>query len=79
MVYTTVSVDVDLGEFDDDELKEELEDRGYITLDKEDGIDPEALKDQVFRLRQAYYTLSPEQFKKQLLTFFREQLDTIDY
>ena len=78
MVYTTVTVDVDLSDFNDDDLKEELEDRGYITLNKEDGIDPEDLKDHIYKLRHDYYTLSPEQFNKQLLTFFREQLDTND-
>ena len=35
MGYKSISVDVYLGEFDDEDLISELEDRGY-TVDKED-------------------------------------------
>jgi hypothetical protein len=34
-----VDVDVDLDDFDDDELADELEHRGYIVYHKDDGSD----------------------------------------
>ena len=36
MAYVTVDVDVDLGEFDDDEIVAELEARGYTVLEQEE-------------------------------------------
>ena len=42
MAYVTVDVDVDLDEFDDDEIAEELESRGY-EVSKERKHRPEAL------------------------------------
>lgn len=35
MPYVTVDVDIDLDEFDDDELTEELEHRGYFVSKEE--------------------------------------------
>lgn len=42
MPYVTIDVDVDLDEFDDDEIAEELESRGY-EVSKEPKYRPEAL------------------------------------
>ena len=36
MAYVTVDVDVDLNEFDDDEIVAELEARGYTVLEQEE-------------------------------------------
>lgn len=37
--YVTIDVDVYLDEFDDDALIEELEDRGYTVVDKNESFD----------------------------------------
>jgi hypothetical protein len=39
-VDTTVDVDVELTDFNDDDLIEELEDRGYKIFDEEDETSP---------------------------------------
>lgn len=36
----TVDVDIDLGDFNDDDLIEELEDRGYKIFDEDDVTSP---------------------------------------
>lgn len=39
-VDTTVDVDVDIGDFEDNDLIEELEDRGYKIFDESDETSP---------------------------------------
>ena len=41
--YTTVDVDVYLDEFDDQDLIDELEDRGYTVKEKNDFFSPDEL------------------------------------
>ena len=48
-VYTEVEVEVDLSEFDTDDLIEELESRG--TLPPEGNIDARELVEQIYYLR----------------------------
>jgi hypothetical protein len=57
MVY--VSVDVNLREFDDAELIEELEDRGKFTVVPNDEINKH-----LYKIRQAYLLESPDEFRK---------------
>jgi hypothetical protein len=57
MVY--VSVDVNLREFDDAELIEELEDRGKFTVVPNDEINSD-----LYKIRQAYLLESPDEFRK---------------
>lgn len=64
MPYVTVDVDVDLDQFDDDELAEELESRGYFVskdtrFDEPDALDKyevEYLLDLVDKSEKKYYT-----------------------
>ena len=54
-VYTEVEVDVDLGDFETDDLLEELESRG--SLPPEGNVDAKELVEQIYYLRrqgQAY-------------------------
>ena len=72
-----VSVHVDLDEFDDEELIEELESRGYKVLkDGERGnLPPEPIRS----LYAAYTTTSSEFFQKELKKYFRDHLDVSEY
>ena len=64
MPYVTVDVDVDLDQFDDDELAEELESRGYFVSKDPSIAKPEALDkyeveyllDLVDKSEKKYYT-----------------------
>jgi hypothetical protein len=69
-----ISVDVDIDEFDDDELIDELESRGYKVFD-EDEVNPEPIK----ALYTAYTTMSPEFFQKELKKYFRDHLNVSEY
>ena len=51
-----VHVDIDVGEFSDCDLIDELEDRGYIVIGKTD--------DPLFKIRQSFILDSPEEFRK---------------
>jgi hypothetical protein len=51
-----VHVDIDVGEFSDRDLIDELEDRGYIVVGQTD--------DPMFKLRQSFLLDTPEQFRK---------------
>jgi hypothetical protein len=62
MAYVTVDVDVDLDEFDDDEIVEELEHRGYnvsknsIEIDALDKYELDFLLDLVDKNNKDVYT-----------------------
>ena len=72
-----VSVHVDLDEFDDEELIEELESRGYkVSEDGERGNPP---PEPIRSLYSTYTTMSPEFFEKELKKFFRDTLDVNIY
>lgn len=71
MPYQEVWVDdLELGDCDDDELIDELEDRGYKVL-KGSGL-PSSLESELYN---DYMTLSRESFEKKLKKFFLESLD----
>jgi hypothetical protein len=48
-VYTEVEVDVDLNDFDTDDLVEELESRGALPVD--DDADAKEIVEQMYQLR----------------------------
>jgi hypothetical protein len=54
-----VNIEVDLRDFDDDELIEELEDRGKFTVVPNDEINSD-----LYKIRQAYLLESPDEFRK---------------
>lgn len=70
MAYKTVDVevDIDLDDFSDEELLEELESRNITPTP--DSID---------KLYRKYITLTPEAFNKELKAFFREELGVMEY
>ena len=45
MAYVTVDVNIDLDEFNDDELVEELESRGFVVNDNEKEIEKFDMED----------------------------------
>ena len=65
--YRSVSVDVDvaLEEFSDVDLIDELEDRGYTVVGETD--------DPLFKIRQSFLLDSPENFRKFVANYLREQ------
>jgi hypothetical protein len=54
-----VNVDVNLRELDDDELIDEIEDRGKFTVVPNDEINKD-----LYKIRQAYLLESPDEFRK---------------
>lgn len=67
-----VDVDVDLCDFDDEELIEELELRKYIVYADNDH---QSMKDRIFKLKTVYDTMSYNYFIKELNSFFRHELE----
>jgi len=79
-VTTTVDVEVYLEEFDDDDLIDEIKDRGYEVYDKGEvrksrDDDAKFYNKSISDLYNTYTTCSPELFNKELKKFFREHLD----
>lgn len=82
MAYVTTSVDVEvyLEEFDDDDLINEIKDRGYEVYNKNEvkkarDADTKFYDKSISDLYNTYMTCSPELFEKELKKFFREHLD----
>jgi hypothetical protein len=75
MAYVNVHVDPD--EFDDEELIEELESRGYKVL--EDGERGNPPPEPIRSLYATYTTMSPEFFQTELKKYFRDHLDVSEY
>lgn len=76
-VDTYVEVDVDLDEFDDTDLIDELKSRGYEVTDKDDTI---YYEDHIHSLKEDFLNwyqlgMKNESFEKTMKHFF---LDTID-
>ena len=64
-VETYVDVDVNIEDFDSDDLIELLEDRGFFVFDKHDMKVRETNSDRILWLiRQSYITDTPENFRK---------------
>ena len=57
-----VHVDVDLRDFDDDELIDEIEGRGKFTV--VEVVDNDEINKDLYKIRQAYLLESPDQFRK---------------
>jgi hypothetical protein len=64
-IYREVEVDVDMDDFEDNDLIVEIERRGYTVLYGE-------LTRSIERLRSSYLTSSKEFFDKELREFFKE-------
>lgn len=78
-VSAYVDVDVDLDDFNTDELIDELEARGYIVMDKDDSGAPESLKDQIHNLKEDFilwhnFGMKNEVFERILKEFFKETI-----
>lgn len=71
-----VHVDIDLAEFDDQDLIRELTDRGIKVdgsyIDDEDEREERKLLQKVQYLYNTYLTMSPEFFQKELKQFFKD-------
>lgn len=79
-VKTHVEVEVYLDEIDDDDLVDELKDRGYEVYNKGEvmkarGANTKFYDKSISDLYNTYMTCSPEFFNKELKKFFREHLD----
>lgn len=79
-VKTHVEVEVYLDEIDDDDLIDEIKDRGYEVYDKGEvkrvrNADTKFYDRSISDLYNTYMTCSPEFFVKELKKFFREHLD----
>jgi hypothetical protein len=78
MAYREVWVDdIELGDCDDDELVNELKDRGFIVYSKDEDVSTP--KSTIGELYTTYQTMSSEFFEKELKKFFREHLDVSIY
>lgn len=77
MPYVDVWVDdIVLEDCDNDELIDELKDRGFIVYSKDENHTPTST---IGELYTTYLTMSPEFFEKELKKFFRENLDVSIY
>ena len=79
-VSAYVDVEVDLDDFVTDDLIEELEDRGFIVMDKDDSDGPEHLKDNIHRLKEDFiewyqFGMKNENFENRLKEFFKETIN----
>lgn len=74
-----VSVHVDLDEFDDDELIDELESRGYKVFDKDGDVSPKPIQEPIQTLYTTFQTMDRDYFEKELKKFFRDTLDVNEY
>jgi hypothetical protein len=64
-VTVDVDVDVDIDDFDTGDLIDELEDRGFVVLDKNEDRARETNSERILWLiRQSYITDTPENFRK---------------
>ena len=68
-----ISVHVELEEFDDEELIEEPESRGYKVYIGNPPPEP------IQSLYATYTTMSPEFFQTELKKYFRDHLDVSEY
>ena len=65
---TYVNVEVDLREFDDDELIDEIEGRGKFTV-----VDNNEINSDLYKIRQVYLLESPEEFRKTIERMLSER------
>jgi spore coat polysaccharide biosynthesis predicted glycosyltransferase SpsG len=76
-IYTEVAVDVELDDFNTDELIDELEERGYSIQAKDEVT---ALEDQIRNLKEDFVLwkdlgMKNEMFEKIMQNFFKETID----
>lgn len=80
LVYKEVEVEVDVDDFDRDELIEAVEQLGLVVVDPDDSESPEGLKDRIRKLSYEYlewhhFGMSEERFQNVMKQFF---LDTLN-
>lgn len=78
-IETFVEVDVDLDDFQSDELIDELEARGYIVMDKDDSDAPESIRNEIQKLKDDFinwyqFGMKNENFEKTMKQFFKETI-----
>lgn len=74
--YVDVDVDIDLSDFDTEELIEEVENRGLQIFDKEDsGAMSDSMKDEIYNLYRDY--IDGKDFERNLKMFFENNLDIV--
>lgn len=78
-VSAYVDVDVDLDDFNTDELVDEVEARGFIVMNKDDSDAPGSLKDQIHHLKDDFilwqnFGMKNEVFERILKEFFKETI-----
>ena len=79
-VNVNANVDVDLDDFNTEDLIEELEIRGFIVMDKDDSDGPEHLKDNIHKLKEDFinwyqFGMKNENFEASMKEFFKETID----
>ena len=75
-ITTKVDVYVDLCDFDKDDLIDELEDRGFTVVCRDESIAvKEKIMDDIHNLYQDWTSLDGKQFEEKLKKFFSEHLD----
>lgn len=69
--YIETEVEVELSDFDVDDLVDELESRGYTVLDNDDSRTEKAIT----RLYYDWLQMTPERFNEEIKKFFSEALN----
>jgi hypothetical protein len=69
----TVNGDDILEEFEDDDLIDELAERGYIVKEKV-IVEIDKTNDRIWSLHRAFVSSTPEQFREELRAFFLKEL-----
>ena len=83
LIITEVQVDVDLDDFDTDDLIEEIENRGFFLLDQDDsGAMSESAKDDIYNLYRDFVRWDKNEmpdngFVLSLKKFFEENLNIL--
>ena len=72
-VTATVNGDDILEEFEDEDLIDELAERGYLVKEKV-TVEIDKTNDRVWSLHRAFISSTPEQFREELKSFFLKEL-----
>ena len=82
-IVTEIDVDVDLEDFETDDLLDEIENRGFMVIEKEEsGAMSAATKDEIYTFYQDYILwkdlgMKNETFEKIANKFFEDHLDIL--
>jgi len=78
--YTDAEIEVDLGEWDDEDLIEELESREYTVIKGDDHPDMHDMKDEIFALYKEWLSDQGDRdnrFEKAMRKFFEKHLNKV--